>query len=287
MINSMTGYSFLSKDINDISFEIEIKTLNSKIFDCNIKIPNQYLKYENKIRKILKEKLIRGKIDINISIKNNSNSNNRINKKLFKNYFDELKSLSKNINNIENEIIFENTLKLYSLFPHNEEKNIKYNLLDPLINKGIEKCVNSREIEGKSILTDIKSKIKKLEKNLKSIIKIDKKRNKIKKEYLLKEISKIKDVKIDNNRLEQELFYFLDKIDINEEIIRLKEHFHLFMQTLGESNSQGKKLNFISQEIGREINTIGSKCNNFNIQKNIISMKDSLEKIKEQLYNVL
>ena len=104
---------------------------------------------------------------------------------------------------------------------------------------------------------------------------------------MLKEISKIKDVKIDNNRLEQELFYYLDKIDINEEIVRLREHFKLFKQTTKNSNSHGKKLNFISQEIGREINTIGSKCNNFNIQKNIISMKDSLEKIKEQLFNTL
>tara|TARA_B110000263_G_C15267968_1_gene492068 strand:- start:674 stop:1537 length:864 start_codon:yes stop_codon:yes gene_type:complete len=287
MINSMTGYSYLSKEINGISIEIEIKSLNSKFFDYNIKIPKQHLKYENKIKIILKEKLLRGKIDFNISIKNNNISNKHIDKKLFKNYFDELKSLSKNIDNIENEIIFNNTLKLYNLFPNKEEKKIKFNLLNSIINKGINKCINSRKIEGKSITTDIKSKIKILEKNLKSIITIDKKRNKIKKKYLLKEILKIKDVKIDNNRLEQELFYFLDKIDINEEIIRLKEHIHLFKQTLGETHSQGKKLNFISQEIGREINTIGSKCNNFNIQKNIIYMKDSLEKIKEQLYNVL
>ena len=283
----MTGYSYLSKEINGISIEIEIKSLNSKFFDYNIKIPKQHLKYENKIKIILKEKLLRGKIDFNISIKNNNISNKHIDKKLFKNYFDELKSLSKNIDNIENEIIFNNTLKLYNLFPNKEEKKIKFNLLNSIINKGINKCINSRKIEGKSITTDIKSKIKILEKNLKSIITIDKKRNKIKKKYLLKEILKIKDVKIDNNRLEQELFYFLDKIDINEEIIRLKEHIHLFKQTLGETHSQGKKLNFISQEIGREINTIGSKCNNFNIQKNIIYMKDSLEKIKEQLYNVL
>ena len=283
----MTGYSYLSKEINGISIEIEIKSLNSKFFDYNIKIPKQHLKYENKIKIILKEKLLRGKIDFNISIKNNNISNKHIDKKLFKNYFDELKSLSKNIDNIENEIIFNNTLKLYNLLPNKEEKKIKFNLLNSIINKGINKCINSRKIEGKSITTDIKSKIKILEKNLKSIIKIDKKRNKIKKKYLLKEIIKIKDVKIDNNRLEQELFYFLDKIDINEEIIRLKEHIHLFKQTLGETHSQGKKLNFISQEIGREINTIGSKCNNFNIQKNIIYMKDSLEKIKEQLYNVL
>ena len=283
----MTGYSYLSKEINGISIEIEIKSLNSKFFDYNIKIPKQHLKYENKIKIILKEKLLRGKIDFNISIKNNNISNKHIDKKLFKNYFDELKSLSKNIDNIENEIIFNNTLKLYNLLPNKEEKKIKFNLLNSIINKGINKCINSRKIEGKSITTDIKSKIKILEKNLKSIITIDKKRNKIKKKYLLKEILKIKDVKIDNNRLEQELFYFLDKIDINEEIIRLKEHIHLFKQTLGETHSQGKKLNFISQEIGREINTIGSKCNNFNIQKNIIYMKDSLEKIKEQLYNVL
>ena len=287
MINSMTGYSFTSKVINGVTIEIEIKSLNSKFFDYNIKIPKLYLRYENKIRIALKEKLIRGKIDMNILIKNKSQSNNHINKKLFKNYFNELKNLSKNINEIKNDIIFNNTLQLYNLFPYKEEKKIKFNLLSPLINKAINECINSRKIEGKSILIDIKLQIKNLERNLRSIIKIDKKRNKIKKEYLLKEISKIKDVKIDNNRLEQELFYYLDKIDINEEIVRLREHFNLFKQTTKNSNSHGKKLNFISQEIGREINTIGSKCNNFNIQKNIISMKDSLEKIKEQLFNTL
>lgn len=283
----MTGYSFTSKVINGVTIEIEIKSLNSKFFDYNIKIPKLYLRYENKIRIALKEKLIRGKIDMNILIKNKSQSNNHINKKLFKNYFNELKNLSKNINEIKNDIIFNNTLQLYNLFPYKEEKEIKFNLLSPLINKAINECINSRKIEGKSILIDIKLQIKNLERNLRSIIKIDKKRNKIKKEYLLKEISKIKDVKIDNNRLEQELFYYLDKIDINEEIVRLREHFNLFKQTTKNSNSHGKKLNFISQEIGREINTIGSKCNNFNIQKNIISMKDSLEKIKEQLFNTL
>jgi len=283
----MTGYSFTSKVINGVTIEIEIKSLNSKFFDYNIKIPKLYLRYENKIRIALKEKLIRGKIDMDILIKNKSQSNNHINKNLFKNYFNELKNLSKNISEIKNDIIFNNTLQLYNLFPYKEEKKIKFNLLSPLINKVINECINSRKIEGKSILIDIKLQIKNLEKNLKSIIKIDKKRNKIKKEYLLKEISKIKDVKIDNNRLEQELFYYLDKIDINEEIVRLREHFNLFKQTTKNSNSHGKKLNFISQEIGREINTIGSKCNNFNIQKNIISMKDSLEKIKEQLFNIL
>ena len=283
----MTGYSFTSKVINGVTIEIEIKSLNSKFFDYNIKIPKLYLRYENKIRIALKEKLIRGKIDMNILIKNKSQSNNHINKKLFKNYFNELKNLSKNINEIKNDIIFNNTLQLYNLFPYKEEKEIKFNLLSPLINKAINECINSRKIEGKSILIDIKLQIKNLERNLRSIIKIDKKRNKIKKEYLLKEISKIKDVKIDNNRLEQELFYYLDKIDINEEIVRLREHFNLFKQTTKNSNYHGKKLNFISQEIGREINTIGSKCNNFNIQKNIISMKDSLEKIKEQLFNTL
>ena len=283
----MTGYSFTSKVINGVTIEIEIKSLNSKFFDYNIKIPKLYLRYENKIRIALKEKLIRGKIDMNILIKNKSQSNNHINKKLFKNYFNELKNISKNINEIKNDIIFNNTLQLYNLFPYKEEKEIKFNLLSPLINKAINECINSRKIEGKSILIDIKLQIKNLERNLRSIIKIDKKRNKIKKEYLLKEISKIKDVKIDNNRLEQELFYYLDKIDINEEIVRLREHFNLFKQTTKNSNSHGKKLNFISQEIGREINTIGSKCNNFNIQKNIISMKDSLEKIKEQLFNTL
>ena len=178
-------------------------------------------------------------------------------------------------------------MHINSLFSLDNEEIIEFKTIQFLFKKVINECNNSRKKEGKSILNDINSKIKNLESNLKSIIKTNKKRSESKKKYLLAEISKIEHIKLDSNRLEQELFYYLDKTDINEEISRLKEHFILLKNTLNTVDSNGKKLNFICQEINREINTIGSKCNKFKIQEKVISMKDSLEKIKEQLYNVL
>ena len=211
----------------------------------------------------------------------------RFDKKLFRHYYNELKTLSKTTGKINNESIFNNTMHINSLFSLDNEEIIEFKTIQFLFKKVINECNNSRKKEGKSILNDINSKIKNLESNLKSIIKTNKKRSESKKKYLLAEISKIEHIKLDSNRLEQELFYYLDKTDINEEISRLKEHFILLKNTLNTVDSNGKKLNFICQEINREINTIGSKCNKFKIQEKVISMKDSLEKIKEQLYNVL
>ena len=283
----MTGYGFISKEIKGNIIEIEIKSLNSKVFDYSFKIPKQLLKYENHLRSELKKKLIRGKIDVSIIIKNKIKSKVRFDKKLFKHYYNELKTLSKTTGKINNESIFNNTMYINSLFSLDNEEKIEFKTIKFLFNKVINECSNSRKKEGKSILNDINNKIKNLESSLKSIIKTDETRSKFKKKYLLAEISKIEHIKLDSNRLEQELFYYLDKTDINEEINRLKEHFLLLKNTLNTVDSNGKKLNFICQEINREINTIGSKCNNFKIQKKVISMKDSLEKIKEQLYNVL
>ena len=287
MINSMTGYGFISKEIKGNIIEIEIKSLNSKIFDYSFKIPKQLIKYENHLRNELKNKLIRGKIDVSIIIENKIKSKIRFDKKLFRHYYNELKTLSKTTGKINNESIFNNTMHINSLFSLDNEEIIEFKTIQFLFKKVINECNNSRKKEGKSILNDINSKIKNLESNLKSIIKTNKKRSESKKKYLLAEISKIEHIKLDSNRLEQELFYYLDKTDINEEISRLKEHFILLKNTLNTVDSNGKKLNFICQEINREINTIGSKCNKFKIQEKVISMKDSLEKIKEQLYNVL
>ena len=155
------------------------------------------------------------------------------------------------------------------------------------VKKALSQCVNFRIEEGKVIYKDLKKNIDLIISDLDRIIRIDKKRKSNKKNNIIKQISRIKNIKIDKNRIEQELFYFLDKIDINEEIIRLNKHLKLFMKTVNLSSSNGKKLNFICQEIGREINTIGSKCGEFNIQKAVINMKNNLEKIKKEIYNVV
>jgi len=155
------------------------------------------------------------------------------------------------------------------------------------VKNALSQCVNFRIEEGKVIYKDLKKNIDLIISDLDRIIRIDKKRKSNKKNNIIKQVSRIKNIKIDKNRIEQELFYFLDKIDINEEIIRLNKHLKLFMKTVNLSSSNGKKLNFICQEIGREINTIGSKCGEFNIQKAVINMKNNLEKIKEEIYNIV
>ena len=177
----MTGYGFISKEIEGNIIEIEIKSLNSKVFDYSFKMPKQLLKYENRLRNKLKKKLIRGNIDVNIIIKNKIKSKVRFDKKLFKHYYDELKTLSKTIGKINNESIFNNTIYITSLFSLDNEEKIKFKTIQVLFNKVINECNNSRKKEGKSILNDINNKIKNLESSLKSIIKTDEKKSNSKK----------------------------------------------------------------------------------------------------------
>ena len=210
-----------------------------------------------------------------------------LDKKKFASLFNEIKGLSKNLPNINETTLFNNTLMLNKEFMNSKTEIVGKKIIIDSVKKALNQCVNFRIEEGKSIYKDLKKNIDLIINDLNKIVRVDKKRKSNKKNTILKQISKIKNTKIDKNRIEQELFYLLDKIDINEEIIRLNKHLKLFMKTLNLSNSNGKKLNFICQEIGREINTIGSKCGEFNIQKAVINMKNNLEKIKEEIYNIV
>ena len=188
---------------------------------------------------------------------------------------------------ISDETILNNTFLIYEKkqnFPN--IKISKKNILDNVM-YAVEKCMNSRFDEGKSIKKDLLKNINEISKSLNLIKKLDKKRAIEKRKKIESQLNKLKSLKIDELRLEQEIFYFLDKIDINEEITRLTKHISLFKKTLKERGPHGKKINFISQELGREINTIGAKCNDFDIQSNTIKMKTNLEKIKEESFNIL
>ena len=285
MIQSMTSYGRHTTSKKNYSIEIEIKSLNSKFFDFNIRNSPQIELDENRIRSIIKKKLIRGKIDVTVSIFENSEDYKKIiDLKKFKNLYKEIKSLARSHND---DIILNNTLKFSEKILASKKINISQKIITDSINKAANACIKYRVKEGKSILKDLQKKIKNIHKDLKSIILIDKKQNKNKRKNLEKKILDIKGLKVDQNRLEQEIFFYLDKIDINEEINRLKSNLNLFEITMKSKISQGKKLNFICQEIGREINTIGSKCNNISIQKKVIEMKNNLEKVKEENYNIL
>ena len=285
MVQSMTSYGRHSISKKYYSIETEIKSLNSKFFDFNIRNSPQIKLDENKIRSILKKKLTRGKIDVTISIYEKSKDHRKIiDSKKFKNLYSEIKSLARSHND---DIILNNTLKFSEKLLASENINLSQNIIYDSINKAANACIKYRLKEGKTILKDLQKKIKSIHKDLKNIILIDKRQIKNKRKALKEKILDIKGLKVDQNRLEQEVFFYLDKIDINEEINRLKSNLYLFEETMKSKTSQGKKLNFICQEIGREINTIGSKCSEFAIQKKVIEMKNNLEKIKEENYNIV
>ena len=284
----MTAFGYYSNSLKDILLEIEIRSLNSKFFDFNYKGPSYLYVYEKETRNIIKKKLSRGKIDLIIKINYNNNDKiKHLDKKKFVSLFNEIKKLSKNLPNINETTLFNNTLMLNKEFMNSKTEVVGRKIIIDSVKKALSQCVNFRIEEGKVIYKDLKKNIALIISDLDRIIRIDKKRKSNKKNNIIKQISRIKNIKIDKNRIEQELFYFLDKIDINEEIIRLNKHLKLFMKTVNLSSSNGKKLNFICQEIGREINTIGSKCGEFNIQKAVINMKNNLEKIKEEIYNIV
>ena len=291
MIKSMTGYASESFIINSTKFIVEIKSVNSKILDLNIRFPHFLKSYENDLRQEISSKLFRGKIELNVSSEIGKNSDEiSVNKEIVNNYIQQLKE----INNLDtNDFSSEKEyLKIAMRLPNAySSKSIELNTTEVqiIIDKISIVTTNLNDYrakEGSEMEKDFRNKISLIKKLLCDIENIEKERISKKRDKLLEEFKKIS-LEIDNNRLEQEMIYYLEKFDINEEIIRLKSNILIFEETLESNDPVGKKLGFICQEIGREINTIGSKANDANLQKNVIEMKDNLEKIKENILNIL
>ena len=285
MIKSMTGYASESFVINTTKFLVEIKSVNSKNIDLSIRIPQILKSYENDLRKKLTNKLHRGKIEMNVSTEGKFFKEDiSFNKEIIKKYIKELKRID------NNEVA--NYLKIAMGLPNAyESKSAELNNIQTksLLNKIysiIAKVDTFRKKEGLETEQDIKDKISKIKNSLNEIKKIEKERVSKKRNKLKGELGKIK-LEIDNNRFEQEMIYYMEKFDINEEIIRLKSHLILFDESIKSKVPIGKKLGFICQEIGREINTLGSKANDAVLQKHVIDMKENLEKIKENILNIL
>ena len=295
MIKSMTGYASESFIINTTKFLVEIKSVNSKNIDLSIRIPLFLKQYENDLRKKITEKLHRGKIEINVSTEGKlSNEDVIINKEVIEGYIRQLKELNQDhtIGTLDEEPYDYEYLKIAMGLPNAySSKSVELNNTQSksLLNKIyslITKVNSFRKKEGLNTEKDIKDKISKIKNSLNQIKKIEKERILKKRKKIIAELDKIK-LEIDNNRFEQEMIYYMEKFDINEEIIRLKSHLILFNESIKSKDPIGKKLGFICQEIGREINTIGSKANDVNLQKLVIEMKDNLEKIKENILNIL
>ena len=285
MIKSMTGYASESFVINTTKFLVEIKSVNSKNIDLSIRIPEILKSYENDLRKKLTNKLHRGKIEMNVSTEGKfSKEDISFNKEIIKKYIKELKRID------NNEVA--NYLKIAMGLPNAyESKSAELNNIQTksLLNKIysiIAKVDTFRKKEGLETEKDINDKISKIKNSLNQIKKIEKERITKKRKKLIAELDKIR-LEIDNNRFEQEMIYYMEKFDINEEIIRLKSHLILFDESIKSKVPIGKKLGFICQEIGREINTLGSKANDAVLQKHVIDMKENLEKIKENILNIL
>ena len=285
MIQSMTGYGKSLVQLESGNLTIEIKSLNSKNIDLNTRITNSVKSKELLIRKHLSDKLKRGKIEF-LLYKDSTNNNKKslLNSPLINTYIDQLRDI------VDGSAV--ELLKIAVKMPDAiiseqiEENDSDWHIIYKQIENAIESLIKYRKDEGLALEKDFIMRIHKIEDLLSSINKIDPKRiNHIRSKINL-EIEKL-NIDHDNNRFEQELIYYIEKIDITEEQVRLKNHLEYFLSSIKNSTSNGKKLAFIGQEIGREINTIGSKANNSEMQKLVIQMKDELEKIKEQLLNVL
>ena len=289
MLQSMTGFGSASIDSELGKISIDIKSLNSKTLDLNYSLNPMFRNIESDIRSILTTGLKRGKIDFKINFKIFENSfSSSLNHDVIKSYIKDLKEITPGTLIDDAEL-----LKIAVTLPNSIENNrseFDQKLLESvkeLVKKTIKKVTDFRVQEGKSMELDLVGNIDTIQKKLLDIEELVPERMSLIKKRLNKKLESLK-IEVDQNRFEQELIYYLEKIDINEEIVRLKNHLNYFKSTLNESQiEKGKKLTFISQEMGREINTIGSKSNNLPMQQLVVEMKNELEKIKEQLLNVL
>jgi uncharacterized protein (TIGR00255 family) len=290
MTHSLTGFGKSEVTIGHLHVNIEIRSLNSKFLDLNLKIPTVFKEIDSSLRSIIKNDLKRGKVDLTIYYeKINSSSKITINKEQLKNYYNQLKEISTELNNQNDKDFMGYALKLPEVIQHQKE-TIDKQSNEILINAVKEACedLNSfRKNEGESLQKELLKYVNYILKNLTKINPFEKERLPKVKQKLLRSIEELNlKSQIDEKRLEQELIYYAEKLDLTEEKVRLKEHCIHFKETLKEMNS-GKKLGFITQEMGREINTLGSKAHHLSIQKIVVEMKDELEKIKEQVLNIL
>ena len=290
MIKSMTGFGKANCEFQNKKVTVEVKSLNSKQFDWNGKLPNVYKEKELEIRAIASKLLERGKIELYISIENRDLEKcYTLNKNLIKSYFTEVKELSNELGITKTDELLSVILKFPEvLISEKDELDIdEWNSILKTIEEALLGADNFRINEGGILAEDFKQRISLILNLLITIESFEKERLDIIKERILSGLSKILDEnKIDKNRLEQELIYYIEKIDFTEEKVRLRKHCDFFIETMKEE-SCGKKLGFVCQEIGREINTLGSKANDADIQQIVVQMKDELEKIKEQLMNIL
>ncbi|HCO20520.1 MAG TPA: YicC family protein [Flavobacteriaceae bacterium] len=285
MILSMTGFGRAEGIFEGKNISIELKSLNSKSFDLNLRIPLRYKEKEFEVRKLLNDTILRGKVDCYINCETIEDCNDvKINQDIVKAYMNQLREISPNAEEFE-------YLKMAIRMPEaingkpaelNEEE---WKFLENLIKEALAKFVDFRKTEGAILHEELAKNLRNIEENLLKVIPYEDERIVAVKERYQNTLKEFENV--DETRFYQELAYYTEKLDISEEKVRLTQHLKYYLEVMQNETFNGKKLGFISQEIGREINTLGSKANHHEIQKLVVMMKDDLEKIKEQTLNVL
>ena len=292
MIKSMTGYGKSQKETSTYSVQVEIKTLNSKYFDAIVKLPRALSSKEIEVRNVLTKTLQRGKVlaVVDFSSRADTSSASLIDKELLKSYYRSYQEAAKEL-----QVDTPDLFRIAALAPDVIQGGNLESVSDDTwrdvmqsIREALSKCDEFRQQEGLALSKDMEESIGNIHAALEEIKDCIPQRDEYVRQRLSHQMSDqmVKEL-IDNNRFEQEMIYYLEKLDINEEIVRLTNHLTYFVDILRQPDSQGKKLGFVAQEIGREINTIGSKANDATIQRHVVNMKENLEKIKEQALNVL
>jgi uncharacterized protein (TIGR00255 family) len=285
MIQSMTGFGKHVVQLPSKKITVELKSLNSKSLDINARIPQTYREKELELRKMIADALVRGKVDLGLYVEiTGEETTAEVNQGVVRNYMEQLAQIAPGdeIKLLELALRMPDTLKTDKDDIDAEE----YEAIKEAIGQALSKIIGFRNEEGKVLEKDFVERIENLKSLLDKVKSMDPERIATVRERLERAVSDLK-VEVDANRFEQELIYYLEKYDITEEKVRLDNHLNYFETTLGSDDSNGKKLGFIAQEIGREINTIGSKSNYAPMQQIVVQMKDELEKIKEQMLNVL
>jgi uncharacterized protein (TIGR00255 family) len=285
MIQSMTGYGKAITQLPSKKITVEIKSLNSKSLDLNTRVPSTYREKELIMRNRLAKSLVRGKVDFNLYIESTGEvTTARLNEPVVKEYMKQLRNISDGdeVELLKMAVRMPDTLKT----EREEVDEAEFQVIIEAVDTALIAINKYRTDEGKVLEDDFLKRSRKIAALLEEVIEIDPQRMENVKDRLHKAVNELKET-VDENRFEQELVYYLEKYDITEEQVRLTNHLNYFNENIDSIDSNGKKLGFITQEIGREINTIGSKANFAPMQQLVVQMKDELEKIKEQALNVL
>ncbi|HRW20829.1 MAG TPA: YicC family protein [Bacteroidales bacterium] len=291
MLYSMTGFGRHTFSYKNKNFTIDVKSLNSKQVDISVRIPSYYKEKEMEIRTLIQEQLVRGKIELYILVEHEGCENiTQLNKDAIANYYNQIEEIREQLNIPQSDVL-STIIRLPDVINSVNEKLEKdeWEQVKNGIKEALKNCNNHRLAEGSNMETDLIKCNERIIKNLYLLSKYESERIAIVKERISNNMKEhlSDESKLDNGRLEQEMIYYIEKMDINEEKVRLQKHCAYFIETLKNENQSGKKLGFISQEMGREINTLGSKSYHAEMQRIVVEMKDNLEKIKEQVLNIL